>query len=400
MPVTVNLSSLQYFPVGPKGREWAAQFSCASGDTTLVNLQNNQSISDRAVNLKFAVIDNIGNSGLVSIVMGNLTFSVPPFTRETYALPEDLTNMQITPGSGSVTVTVSESRLVSDQTNSLAVQQTAAATLTYQFIGPYAVSQNQQSTDVNKTALFNPTAADMSYNLILGSSAGNGWLEFVYNFGTKNVILTPTVGNTINGAASLTLAPNAAGYIQSDGANWYANLGTQTGIPVLASGSIAASPGLSVDLSALTAFRSFEFHFTDMTPVNTGVRLFAQFSSNGGVSYISTASYNWSLWNASFSGGGAAGGNGQTSMGMVFSMHNTGTGFQAGKVWFANPFDTSRYAGIQFQFSTIDSASGNMVTSVGVAGLGAGAVAAMNAIQFFLSAGNFTSLKWALYGYK
>ncbi len=393
----VNVSSLQYFPVGPKGSEWAAQFSCASGDTTTINLRNNQSVSDRAVNLRFAVVDNIGNSGLVSIVMGNLTFSVPPFTRETYALPEELTTMQITPGSGAVTVTVSESRLVSDQTNSLAVQQTAAATLTYQFIGPYALSQNQASTDVNKTALFNPTVADISYNLILGSSAGNGWLEFVYNFGTKNVVLTPTVGNTINGAASLTLAPNAAGYIQSDGANWYANLKSQGDFPLLGGGSLAAGTGaLAVDLSALVStYSRFKFIANTIIPSISGSGLRMQISNTGGAPFSAAANYRYSLWATNSVGGsGVVSSAGNTFIDLVNGI-TAGTRGNIFSMELTQMGDVGRLFSMTYE-AAYDNANLTRLTG----GADNSAIAAVNAFQMFMSAGNFTSMEWSLYGYK
>ncbi len=252
MTVTVSVSSLQYVPVGPKGREWAAQIQCAQGQTTLINLRNAVQINDRAVNLQYAVVDNIGNAGLVTVQLGNISFSVPPFTRETYSLPEELTNLQITPATGSVTVTVSEGKLVSDQTNSLAVQQTAAATLTYQFI-TYSANQNQLTTDVNKSTLFVPTAANMTYTLMLGSSAGNGWLQFLHNEGTKNVVISPTAPNTINGVAgSFTLFPGQSAILSSDGNNWHIGEREYSAVGLVAfitfngaSGTIRNSGGVS-----------------------------------------------------------------------------------------------------------------------------------------------------------
>lgn len=218
----VNIASLSYQPVGPRGEQWAAQVALAISTSYVINLQNAVTLGDRAINIAFAVIDNIAGGTAVSVTMGNLVFAVPPFTREVLGLPAGLQSLGVNVGTGGgVTVTLSDGKPINDQTNFLSIQQTAAATLVYQFV-VYSVDQNQLSSDLNKTVLFLPTLANMTYSLLLASIAGNGWLEFVYNQGTKAVDLAPTPPNTLNGSAgAITLQPGESGVLQSDGAAWY-----------------------------------------------------------------------------------------------------------------------------------------------------------------------------------
>jgi hypothetical protein len=219
---TVAIRSLQYQPVGPQGEQWAAQIALGVSTDYVIGLQNAVTTENRPIPIKFAVIDNIAGSTAVTVIMGNLTFAVPPFTREVLTLPDQLQNLGVNVGTGGgVTVTVSDGRPINDQTNFLSIQQTAAATLVYQFVN-YSVNASQASTDLNKTILFTPNIANMAYQLLLAATAGNGWISFIYNQGTKTVALTPTAPNLLNGsAAAIVLNPGDAGILQSDGASWY-----------------------------------------------------------------------------------------------------------------------------------------------------------------------------------
>lgn len=239
----INIPSLIYQPVGPNSTKWAAQVALTADNVYTVNLQNAQGRDDLPIHLHFATIDNVGNATVVPVRLGTYSFSVPPFTRETFELPEGLTNLGLTISTGNVTLTVSEDRLASDQTNSLAVQQTAAATLTYQFI-VYSADQVQLTTDVNKSILFQPTVANMTYQLMLGSSAGNGWLEFLHNEGTKIVTVAVTAPNTINGvAANFLLFPGQSAVLSSDGNNWHVAEAVYSGLRLVAFATFSGLTG-------------------------------------------------------------------------------------------------------------------------------------------------------------
>lgn len=224
MAAPISIPSLTYKPTSPQGDKWGAQVQLASGASYVISLQNAVADNARALNLQSVLVDCIQNSAGTTITLGNFSFVVPPYTRENFTLPANLSNLQIAVGSGGGAVlTVSEEKLASDQSNYLGIAQQAAATLTYQFV-TYAADQAQLSTDLNKSVLFLPTTANMTYTLMLGTAAGNGWLQFLYNQGTKTVTLARSGANTINGvAANVVLDPGDAAILESDGAVWYLN---------------------------------------------------------------------------------------------------------------------------------------------------------------------------------
>lgn len=398
----VNVSSIIYEPVGPKQSRWAAQIECPANNTYVINLQNNVSRNDDAIDLHFACVDNVGNSAGVGIQLGTYSFTVPPFTRETFELPEDLSNLQMTVNTGTVTLTVSQDRLASDQTNSLAVQQTAASTLTYSFIGPFAVTTAQDPAHVNKSIVFNPTVADIAYNLLLGSNAGNGWLEFGYNFGTKNVLITPNAPNTINGVAgAYTIPPGASFIMEADGANWYVGLvsyGSQPGSVKLGGGTIAASGGLALDLSGF-AYTEFELRLDHIVPAVNGDNLAARFSITAGASFITTATYRWATFGHNSAAVNATNGsNADTSIVM-----SNGGGFSnapgvldSSAVIRLNGFNKGVGRGAVIDY---DIAYANAGPTQGKSdGAGQNTTANINGLLIFFGGGNVTTMDWKLYG--
>lgn len=225
----ISIPSVQYEPVGPQGENWAAQLSLAVGNTYTVGLQNNVADNSRAIQIAFATIDNIASKETVTLILGNQQWTIPPFTRETFSLPRNLTSLKVIVGSDAgIVLTIAETRLAADQTNQLRVQQTAAATLLYPYGTPIAANAVQNITEVNSTTLFLPVIGNITYTLILGSVAGNGWIQYLENFGTKDVAITLTAPNTLNGvAAAITLRPGDTAILHSDGSNWFLDLITR-----------------------------------------------------------------------------------------------------------------------------------------------------------------------------
>lgn len=122
---SINVPALNYNPVGPNSSKFAAQLSLVGNNVYTINLQNSILRDDKPVQMNYCCIDNLLKGDVVTIQLGNYSFSVPGFVRETFELPSQLTNMLVTVPTGPITVTISETRLAADQSNSLLSQQTA-----------------------------------------------------------------------------------------------------------------------------------------------------------------------------------------------------------------------------------------------------------------------------------
>lgn len=196
------------------------------GDTALVTAQ--ASSQDTKIVPTLLTIDNLHNNGTVTVNFGTYNFSVPPFQREKFSLPDSATKVSIANGAtiGTVNAWFSDMPLADSQSNNLLIQQTAAATLTYQY-QTYSVTTAQQTTDLNKSILFAGQVAPINYNLqAIAGNVGNGWLQYVNNQGGFAVSIVPSGADTINGVftagSPLVLNPGDSGILTSDGAgNWY-----------------------------------------------------------------------------------------------------------------------------------------------------------------------------------
>lgn len=232
---TIRQAPLQWQPSGPRAKTYVASMTLAAANTYIIGLRNAvYQASDREPLAQFVTIDNVANNQYVTINVGAYSFSVPPFMRDDFMLPVQLDTLSISVGSaGTVNVYFSEEKLSNQVSNNLLVQSTAVKTLLFPFTN-ITVSTAQATTDTNTSVNFAPTVADISYTLLAPVTAGNGWLQYVYNLGSKNVLITPPIGVTINGiwtnASPLTLKPGQAGTIQCDGLNWYFELADATGI--------------------------------------------------------------------------------------------------------------------------------------------------------------------------
>ena len=300
---------------------YVAAMALDPANTYIIGLRNAvYQATDREPLAKFVTIDNVVNNQYVTINVGAYSFSVPPYMRDDFELPVQLDTLSISVGSaGAVNVYFSEEKLSNQVSNNLLVQSTAVKTLLFPF-STITTATAQVSADSNTSVNFAPTAADIAYTLLAPVTAGNGWLQFVYNFGTKNVLITPPVGTLINGlwtnAAPLTLKPGQAGVIQCDGAtNWYFELAPATGIMktladlanasgvltndgagnlswAASSGDIWTSftsftlTGASVTLALGATYKDVLFNFTDLAHGSALARqLTVQLSDDGGATY-------------------------------------------------------------------------------------------------------------------
>lgn len=227
-----SVPALQYNPLGSQGDLIALQTLAAATDNNwIIQNQGTATGNDTSANIdpKWLLVDNIANNGSVTVAMGIFVITVPPFQREPIPIPAGTKSYSFTLTVGTVNVFFSENKLADVQGNFLLVQQTSVKTLIYAFVNYNVGPQAQPLSDLNTSTLFTPTVADMAYNLLpMNTPVGNGWLQFVYNNGTKNVLITPSGANqlqwngrTFTNAAPLILYPGAWGRLSSDSAVWY-----------------------------------------------------------------------------------------------------------------------------------------------------------------------------------
>lgn len=192
------------------------------------NLPLNSSVVNKdgnAIEPHYLTVDNVLNNANVTVSFGPWSFVTPPYVRLTYTLPDNTNNVTVNVPTGLVFITLSEQNVNADTQNQLLINQTSVRTLIYNY-NAYNVTTNQSSDDVNSNTNFNPVVADMVYSLMLtANGVGNGWTQWIKNTGSKNVLVTPMGGDTINGiwsaATPLRLSPGDGGLLTSDGVNWY-----------------------------------------------------------------------------------------------------------------------------------------------------------------------------------
>lgn len=79
----------------------------------------------------------------------------------------------------------------------------------------------QVSTDNGKAIYFDCSGASRTYSLIAASSAGDGFCVFLTKEGSANaLVIDPAGSELVNGAATLSLGPNASGLLVCSGTAW------------------------------------------------------------------------------------------------------------------------------------------------------------------------------------
>lgn len=184
---------------------------------------------DRPIVPKWVTIDNISNNGIVTILYGPLSFSVPQFQRLSFQLPLNTRSVQIISTVGVVNVWFSEKQVAADVLNQLLVSQTAVKTVIYGYL-TYSLTTAQSAADQNAETLFKPTLGNINYNLlpITPTPIANGWLQYIKNEGTKKLTIIPNGADLVTyknfdftSASALTLRPGEFGILTCDGTKWH-----------------------------------------------------------------------------------------------------------------------------------------------------------------------------------
>lgn len=175
--------------------------------------------------------------------------------------------------------------------------------------------------------------------------------------------------------------------------------GARSGSTLIQTSTLSGAQFVFTGITA--AYDVYEFEFSDVKVTNSGTSLLAQFSSNGGSSYITTAVYAYTLNQVVVGTATAVIGQAgsQTSMLLTGGMGNAANNKWGGRVIMRAPLSTSESKMIEFQTSSV--LADNQLRGVsGSAGLfTATSAVAANAIKFFLdTASTFTAGKVSVYG--
>lgn len=105
------------------------------------------------------------------------------------------------------------------------------------------------------------------------------------------ITVTPPTG-TIDGAATLKLLPQQECTILCDGTNWR-SFGLKREV-VLGVQDLSTSTA-SASVLLPTGYRYFDLEFAGLQSMTDNVALYAQFSTDGGATWLTAATYSWAL---------------------------------------------------------------------------------------------------------
>lgn len=163
--------------------------------------------------------------------------------------------------------------------------------------------------------------------------------------------------------------------------------------------SVTASASPTVVFTGLSTYDVYTIVLSDVASANDAVNLLLRVSTDNGSSYVSSANYGWTGFSSdSAAATAAAGSGGATSMQLMASMGNADASEAgSGVVQLVHRGSGSSVSRFLFDFSYRGSVP-TYFRSVGSGSYNVGA--AVNALQFFMSAGNIARGTFRLYGLK
>lgn len=227
----------------------------------------------------------------------------------------------------------------------------------------------------NATSATSATSATTATNLAGG---GAGQLPYQSAAGTTAMLAAGTAGQILTsaGAAPPTWAALTAGEIL---------IQTQT-----ASGATV----LDFTTGISSTYDQYVLRVTDLSVATDNCNVLMRFSTDGGSSFISAASYVWNQILTTDGVNGATSGIGDTALRLITGQANTASIYCGGEIRFSG-LSGSRYKGFNSDFTYARSGS-NIATSI-VGGWIANTTA-VNAIRILLGGGTTFSGKFSLYG--
>lgn len=230
--MTKSFSTLPYEQTTAQGDYIAPITIDTSQDTDWVfTLTNSYFGEGERIVPKYVVVDNIGNNGVVFLSYGAFTLQVVPYTRKTFALPDQVQQAEIKASVGTVFAYFCQNTPgIPDDVNQLAINQAVAPKAVFTPI-TITASRAQQVGDLNGVIQFT-SAIPITYQLQLAASVVNGFYNpKLWNNGSSTVTIAPSGADTINGiyAAGNPLILNPGDYVDliTDNTTWFAH-GTLT----------------------------------------------------------------------------------------------------------------------------------------------------------------------------
>ena len=194
------------------------------------------------------------------------------------------------------------------------------------------------------------------------------------------------------GTSGYALVSNGAGAVPS----YQAVGGTGGGALILLEQHTASgSASLNFTTAITSSYDDYVIEFVNVLPATNNNNLLARVSTNGGSTWDSSNTYQWTWFYTYHNGSTGTGGNSlDTSMNFGGNQQNNLFGFN-GTVKLYDPLNASLYKQIMLD-TGYDNTSGGIIRMFGTAAyLSATAV---NAIQFFYSSGNIASGTIRIYG--
>lgn len=139
-----------------------------------------------------------------------------------------------------------------------------------------------------------PSTVTVTFTISLGDAAtmANGYIVRIRNSSAVDITVgRVTSGDTINGSAANVLLPSGATitFAVNASANGYYAIADASGLILLSSTTASASAQLSASLPS--TYTEFDFIASAIIPATDNTDLLFQYSTDGGSTWISTASY-------------------------------------------------------------------------------------------------------------
>jgi hypothetical protein len=217
----------------------------------------------------------------------------------------------------------------------------------------------------------------------------------VGNGGTGLSSLTANSVLLGNGSSTIQfVSPGSSGNVlTSNGTTWSSSAPSGGGSAMTLISTLTASNSATLAWTGLSGYSKYLLIFQNMIPATNNERLYLQFGTGAGPTYI-TSSYHWSVQAIGQSSSSNAGGASISQLGISSSILNSGTGLSG----FAHitGMNSGSYAAVNFHDFYVPS----IVSSVTYVGGGTqnSDTNAKTAIQIYMDSGNITSGTASLYG--
>lgn len=204
------------------------------------------------------------------------------------------------------------------------------------------------------------------------------------------VLGSPTGGD--KGAGTLNLASNL-----------YINGSIPFGWKLIGTGSASAAAAADITSGIDSTYSRYKLILTNVVPATNNVNVYMRVSTDGGSSFIATASYDWGTYG--YDGGGsvldssALGGNAMVLTGNatnVGGINNLSTQSGQFTIEFDNPSSSSVYKPFQWVGTWFNNRATPSISRSSGSGYYK-ATTAIDAVRILPNSGNIT-LNWALYG--